>query len=73
MGGTPAKTLVLAAILAPCALFAGVANAAWVGKASYYELKGRTASGGHVGFHAADSATPWHDRCIGMFMDAVLR
>ena len=51
MGGTPFKTIVFAAILAPCALLASVvvAHAAWVGKASYYELKGRTASGGHVG------------------------
>jgi rare lipoprotein A len=45
------KNFILATILTPCALIAGVAaaNAAWVGKASYYELKGRTASGGHVG------------------------
>lgn len=51
MGGTSSKTIVFAAILAPCALLASVvvAHAAWVGKASYYELKGRTASGGHVG------------------------
>lgn len=26
--------------------------------------------GGHVGFHAGDHATPWHDRCIGLFFDA---
>jgi rare lipoprotein A len=45
------KKPILAVVLTPCALIAGVvaANAAWVGKASYYELKGRTASGGHVG------------------------
>ena len=24
--------------------------------------------GGHVGFHAADSQTPWHDRCISIFL-----
>ena len=24
--------------------------------------------GGHVGFHAADSRTPWHDRCIAAFL-----
>jgi len=28
--------------------------------------------GGHVGFHAADSAQPWHDRCIGIFFDDVV-
>ncbi len=28
-------------------------------------------SGGHVGFHAADSPSPWHDRCIGMFSERV--
>ena len=28
--------------------------------------------GGHVGFHAADDPAPYHDRCIGMFFDAVL-
>jgi rare lipoprotein A len=45
------KTPVLAAILTLGAFIAGVASAdaAWVGKASYYQLKGRTASGGHVG------------------------
>lgn len=39
------------AILAFCLLILGSsgADAAWVGKASYYELKGRTASGSHVG------------------------
>ena len=26
--------------------------------------------GGHVGFHAADDPTPWHDRCIGRFFEA---
>jgi predicted alpha/beta-fold hydrolase len=26
--------------------------------------------GGHVGFHARDSAEPWHDRCIGQFFAA---
>lgn len=25
--------------------------------------------GGHVGFHAIDSRTPWHDRCLGVFLD----
>ncbi|MBI3709722.1 MAG: alpha/beta fold hydrolase [Proteobacteria bacterium] len=24
-------------------------------------------AGGHVGFHAADSRTPWHDRCVSRF------
>ena len=24
--------------------------------------------GGHVGFHAADSRTPWHDRCVLRFL-----
>ncbi len=45
------KTPVLAAILTLGAFIAGVASAdaAWVGNASYYQLKGRTASGGHVG------------------------
>lgn len=27
--------------------------------------------GGHVGFHARDDAQPWHDRCIGLFIDAL--
>jgi predicted alpha/beta-fold hydrolase len=26
-------------------------------------------SGGHVGFHAADDAWPWHDRCAGHFLE----
>jgi uncharacterized protein len=25
--------------------------------------------GGHVGFHGLGSRTPWHDRCIGMFVE----
>lgn len=36
------------------------ANAAWVGKASYYNLGGRTASGSHVGaFTAAHRTLPF--------------
>ena len=27
--------------------------------------------GGHVGFHAADSLVPWHDRCIGLFIASI--
>ncbi len=59
------KTSFFAAILAPCAVFASVAgaDAAWVGKASYYELKGRTASGGHVGaLTAAHRTLPFGSR-----------
>ena len=26
--------------------------------------------GGHVGFHAADSRVPWHDRCLAQFLDS---
>lgn len=33
------------------------ADAAWVGKASYYNLGGRTASGGHVGAYTAAHRT----------------
>jgi rare lipoprotein A len=33
------------------------AEAAWVGKASYYNLGGRTASGGHVGAYTAAHRT----------------
>jgi hypothetical protein len=25
--------------------------------------------GGHVGFHGLGSRTPWHDRCVGMFVE----
>ena len=28
--------------------------------------------GGHVGFHGADDRMPWHDRCIGLFVDAAI-
>ncbi len=28
--------------------------------------------GGHVGFHATGSTIPWHDRCIGMFLDLLI-
>jgi rare lipoprotein A len=39
------------------------AQAAWVGKASYYNLGGRTASGGHVGaFTAAHRTLPFGSR-----------
>jgi hypothetical protein len=31
------------------------------------------AGGGHVGFHGAGSTTPWHDRCMLRFFDAVGR
>lgn len=31
-----------------------------------------TRSGGHVGFHAADAAAPWHDRAIATFFAEVL-
>jgi rare lipoprotein A len=48
--------LVTAALVA----FAGGAEASWVGKASYYNLGGRTASGGHVGaFTAAHRTLPF--------------
>lgn len=39
------------------------AEAAWVGKASYYNLGGRTANGGHVGaFTAAHRTLPFGAR-----------
>jgi len=28
--------------------------------------------GGHIGFHAGDSPTPWHDRALARFLDAAL-
>jgi predicted alpha/beta-fold hydrolase len=28
-------------------------------------------SGGHVGFHGLGSRVPWHDRCIGMFVERI--
>lgn len=28
-------------------------------------------SGGHVGFHARGSRTPWHDRCLGVFLETL--
>lgn len=45
------KKPILAAMFGFYALLLGAtgADAEWVGKASYYELKGPTASGGHVG------------------------
>jgi len=53
-------------VLAPLALLALAAvpsvalAASWTGKASYYGLKGRTASGGHVGsFTAAHRTLPF--------------
>jgi rare lipoprotein A len=43
--------------------FACSAQAGWVGKASYYNLGGRTASGGHVGaFTAAHRTLPFGSR-----------
>ena len=27
--------------------------------------------GGHVGFHAQGERLPWHDRCLGIFLDRV--
>jgi rare lipoprotein A len=54
-----------AAILAFAALIfcATGAKGAWVGKASYYELRGRTASGGHVGaLTAAHRTLPFGSR-----------
>ena len=54
-----------AAALGLSALLFGApgANAEWVGKASYYELKGRTASGGHIGsLTAAHRTLPFGSR-----------
>lgn len=28
--------------------------------------------GGHVGFHGRGHPVPWHDRCVGLFVDGVL-
>lgn len=28
-------------------------------------------SGGHVGFHARGSRVPWHDRCLGIFLETL--
>lgn len=53
-------TIIIAAAMS--GLFAHTlgAQAAWVGKASYYNLGGRTASGGHVGaFTAAHRTLPF--------------
>lgn len=51
------KLLIGAAILLSSSF---AADAAWVGKASYYNLGGRTASGGHVGaFTAAHRTLPF--------------
>lgn len=46
-------TIVLFALLSTAA----TAKAEWVGKASYYALKGRTASGGHVGAYTCAHRT----------------
>lgn len=43
--------------LALFALTAAAEAGPWVGKASYYALKGRTASGGHVGAYTAAHRT----------------
>ncbi len=29
--------------------------------------------GGHVGFHGAEARVPWHDRCIGVFLEQRLQ
>lgn len=51
-------------------------NDPWIGPAAYDGFDWRRNRnltllmpdrGGHVGFHAADSAVPWHCRCIGRF------
>ncbi len=39
------------------AMTIGAQASGWVGKASYYSLKGRTASGGHVGAYTAAHRT----------------
>ncbi|WP_457796344.1 septal ring lytic transglycosylase RlpA family protein [Methylocystis sp. S23] len=53
------KRILVGAVVALVALASG-AEAAWVGKASYYKLGGRTASGGHVGaFTAAHRTLPF--------------
>jgi len=38
----------------------------WSRNASLLPLLPR--GGGHVGFHARDDRTPWHDRCIAAFL-----
>lgn len=43
--------------LALLAFTASAEARAWVGKASYYALKGRTANGGHVGAYTAAHRT----------------
>jgi rare lipoprotein A len=55
------KRFVIAA--AALAAFTCSAESSWVGKASYYNLGGRTASGGHVGaFTAAHRTLPFGSR-----------
>ncbi|MBK9082190.1 MAG: septal ring lytic transglycosylase RlpA family protein [Rhizobiales bacterium] len=51
------KTIFGAAALAAMGCAIAPAEANWTGKASYYNLKGRTASGGHVGHLTAAHRT----------------
>lgn len=44
-------------IIAFIATTIGAQASGWVGKASYYSLRGRTASGGHVGAYTAAHRT----------------
>lgn len=56
------KLLALASVAVVIGVGAAQAGS-WVGKASYYGLKGRTASGGHVGgFTAAHRTLPFGSR-----------
>ncbi len=69
----------LGAITTPTLLIAA-ANDPWIPATSYTSREwprngplsvAITPGGGHVGFHAKDSAVPWHDRAIGAYIDSL--
>lgn len=70
----------LAAIRVPTLLVHALDDP-WIPGGPYarYDWRGNPAltpllptSGGHVGFHAADSRVPWHDRAAGAFVEHLL-
>ncbi|MGE3476981.1 MAG: YheT family hydrolase [Rhodospirillaceae bacterium] len=69
LGAVAKPTLLIAAADDPWIPLASYTNREWLQNEPLSVAI--TPGGGHVGFHAKDSAVPWHDRAIGAYIDSL--
>jgi predicted alpha/beta-fold hydrolase len=69
LGALRVPTLVLHALDDPWIPGDAYARVAWSANPQLHPALAER--GGHVGFHGRGGRLPWHDRCLGLFLDAL--